>query len=496
METPPSKSIAKVFLSSILVRLISFCVLVLVARFAFILAIKARSCYSPDFSFFPQSLNSAADRRRLYYYTSVFQGLVTEGILSTNSNSLCIETQSADEVGALREIGVVNSIGISSKKLSSQGTRYADLFNQPFKNDTFDFEFSGAAGLDRTRKPVQFAREVSRTLKPGGFFVVHTKSFRDKYRLQSLLRLLGKFKLIKFREIGGLDHLPLHELVLRKKNRASDREGSAGSVKGKSGRKCSVPRYKLDLIRNAEPLIEEEPLKPWITLSRNIKNVRYLPTMADISFKNRYIYIDVGTRGDGASIRSWFEKLYPKQDKQFEMYVIGRAVMDAAFSDERYGKKGFTVLPNSAWIRNETLFFEISREQSRKNDEKDIGMGRTQSVQPSSNFMADTNKIRGFDFAMWLKSTVGQMDYVVVKMDVEGIEFQLIPRLIETEAICLIDEMFLVCHYNRWRGCCPGRRRQKYRKTYAQCLELFSSLRQRGVLAHQWVHTYCEYTKF
>nr|GEW60201.1 RNA-directed DNA polymerase, eukaryota, reverse transcriptase zinc-binding domain protein [Tanacetum cinerariifolium] len=55
-------------------------------------------------------------------------------------------------------------------------------------------------------------------------------------------------------------------------------------------------------------------------------------------------------------------------------------------------------------------------------------------------------------------------------MDVEGTEFDLIKKMVETRAVCLVDEMFVECHYNRWK------RSMKYQKRYKDCLELFSSL--------------------
>ena len=115
-------------------------------------------------------------------------------------------------------------------------------------------------------------------------------------------------------------------------------------------------------------------------------------------------------------------------------------------------------------------------------------MGRIQPLQSSGRgeFDGEVEKIQGFDFANWLKKTVSKYDFVVMKMDVEGTEFDLIPRLIKTGAICLIDEIFLECHYNRWQRCCPGQRSAKYEKTYDPCLQLFKSLRQSGVLVHQW----------
>ncbi|CAI9778668.1 unnamed protein product [Fraxinus pennsylvanica] len=76
-----------------------------------------------------------------------------------------------------------------------------------------------------------------------------------------------------------------------------------------------------------------------------------------------------------------------------------------------------------------------------KNGKRVRGTGRNQAVQSSSNFVSVFDKIQGFDFAVWLKSVEKEGDYVVVKMDAEGIEIHLVPRLVETGANCLIDKM-------------------------------------------------------
>ena len=161
---------------------------------------------------------------------------------------------------------------------------------------------------------------------------------------------------------------------------------------------------------------------------------------------------------------------------------------DKTFHQEYGTKKGVTLLPYAAWVRNESLVFEINRDPGEKKVQgKGRGMGRIQPLKSSGGFDGgELEKISGFDFAEWLKNTVSENDFVVMKMDVEGTEFDLIPRLFETGAICLVDEIFLECHYNRWQRCCPGQRSPKYEKTYDQCLQLFTSLRQSGVLVHQW----------
>ncbi|PSS32721.1 Ubiquinone/menaquinone biosynthesis C-methyltransferase [Actinidia chinensis var. chinensis] len=505
MEPKPS------LLRNILVRVFFACVLVIGVRFAYIITIRGESCDLGDFCFFslPENLNlvtgipqvrssaiivndairsspaksDGRDISAVGFYSSVFQDLIAEGYLLPDSKSLCVDTPNGYEVYALKEIGVSDSIGIYKKALkplviSGQAIR------QPFDENTFDFIFSGGGGIDKSAKPAEFAAEVCRTLKPEGILVVHTAS-KDTYSFNSFIDLFNCCKFIRSRNMDGFDSsTPLVREIVMKKHSQILRHGVL-LPHGNSVNKCSVPDYKQQLVRNAEPLITEEPRKPWITLKRNIKNIKYLASMADISFKQRYVYVDVGARSYGSSIVSWFKKQYPKQNKTFEIYAIEA---DKAFHDEYRYKKGVTLLPYAAWVRNETLFFEVNGDPGREKEEKEKGrgMGRIKPVQSSASVVGDVDKIHGFDFANWLKNTVSEKDYVVMKMDVEGTEFDLIPKLFETGAICLIDEIFLECHYNRWQKCCPGERSSKYQKTYGQCLELFTSLRQNGVFVHQW----------
>ena len=69
---------------------------------------------------------------------------------------------------ALKEIGVVHSIGIFKKPsppliIQGEGQKH------PFPGDSFDFEFSNKGGLEESIKPAGFADEICRTLRPEGF---------------------------------------------------------------------------------------------------------------------------------------------------------------------------------------------------------------------------------------------------------------------------------------------------------------------------------------
>ncbi|CAF2118081.1 unnamed protein product [Brassica napus] len=508
METSRS-----LLLRKMMVRVLLMGVLVILVRFAYVVTITGESCNRGDFCFFslPQNLNlvisggsspirstsssSSSGHDDLYtsrdwiqsvrFYSSIFQDLISDGYLSPESNTLCVETATGQDVFALREIGVKNSIGISKKAFRPLVVR-GEGHAIPFQKNTFDFVFSGGGRLGKSLKQLEFAEEITRTLKPRGIAVVHVGA-TDTYSFNSFLDLFNSCSLVKMRDLDGFDSSMPHvrEFVIQKVEHVEGGHHHHQNSGGGGG-KCWIPGYKRDLIRDAEPLIPEEPLKPWITLKRNIQNVKYIPSMVDIRFKSRYVYVDVGARSYGSSIGSWFKKQYPKQNKTFDVFAIEA---DKAFHDEYKIKKKVQLLPYAAWVRNETLSFEINHDPGKQVEAKAMGrgMGRIQPVTKySSSLAGEVNLIQGFDFADWLKKSVRERDFVVMKMDVEGTEFDLIPRLIKTGAICLIDELFLECHYNRWQRCCPGQRSQKYNKTYNQCLELFTSLRQSGVLVHQW----------
>ncbi|QCE03248.1 S-adenosyl-L-methionine-dependent methyltransferase [Vigna unguiculata] len=499
------------FLRNVLTRLLIFGLLIVIVRFAYVITLAGESCTLGDFCFFSPPLNLAIAGTRsgalavrsasggaaaperyaskdwisgVRFYSSVFQDLIAGGFLSPAAKSLCLETPTGRDVLALREIGVTDAIGIS-KKASPPLVKAGDARRIPFANGTFDFVFAGDGALERSPRPAEFAAEIARTLKPEGFAAFHVKA-NDTYSFNSFVDLFNFCcNVVKINEVIGFDSSMsrVRELVVKKERYGVGSDSNSNSNSNSNG-KCSVPEYKKKLVRNAEALIEEEPLKPWITLKRNVKNIRYLSSMVDISFKDRYAYVDVGARSYGSSIGSWFRKQYPKQNKTFHVYAIEA---DKTFHQEYGLKKGVTLLPYAAWVRNESLVFEINRGPGEKDQGKGRGMGRIQPLQSSSGFDGgEVERIPGFDFADWLKNTFSKNDFVVMKMDVEGTEFDLIPRLFETGAICLVDEIFLECHYNRWQRCCPGQRSPKYERTYDQCLQLFTSLRQSGVLVHQW----------
>ncbi|MCO5600719.1 hypothetical protein L7F22_054834 [Adiantum nelumboides] len=422
-------------------------------------------------------------RRKVDVFSSIFQALMNEGLLKASDKALCIAARVGQEVLALKEIGVDNAIGVDlvpSPPLVVKG----DMHRLPFEDSSFDFEFSNA--FDHALFPTLFASEVERTLKHGGILVIHLalKQRPDKYsanelmKVDPVLHLFRNFEVVHLKDVDafGLDL----EVVLRKTS-----PGVKGNIE--EGR-CPSTGSKSQILASAEPLIIEEPLKPWITLKQNAEKIKYFPTLMDISKFARFVYVDVGARSYGSSIGSWFVKKYPKQNQKFSIYAVEA---DDSFATDYEKRKNVKLLPFAAWVKNESLVFGANPENRAV--EGEFGMGRIQSKFAMENLsdvlsLPSSSKfktVQGFDFSEWLLETVSVDDFVVLKMDIEGTEFDLLPRMLETGAICLVDELFLECHYNRWQRTSPVRT-SKYTRTYSECVSLFQALRKSGVLVHQW----------
>lgn len=157
--------------------------------------------------------------RKIQVFSRFFHGLKREGLLSNQSKALCIGARVGQEVEALRNIGVSDSIGmdlVPYPPLVLEG----DFHNQPFGNNSFDFEFSNV--FDHALYPKRFVAEIERTLKPGGICVLHVALSRqtDKYSandLYSVKPLEALFRRSTVVRIGKIDGFGLDtEIVFRK----------------------------------------------------------------------------------------------------------------------------------------------------------------------------------------------------------------------------------------------------------------------------------------
>jgi hypothetical protein len=233
--------------------------------------------------------------------------------------------------------------------------------------------------------------------------------------------------------------------------------------------KCLISDEKRAAMNKLEHILLEQPRVSWIESKENLNNIQYLPNI--LGYPNKpinYVYVDVGANTYKSSIGAWFQLHYPKRSHKFNIFAIEA---DGLFGADYLHHPEVKFLPYAAWIRNESLTLSLSS----------VDGGQIQPKTGSSLSLPKLSRVRGLDFADWLMKTVTEEDYVVVKMDVGGAEFQLLPKMLNTGAICLVDELFLECHYES-----PHKKYSEKRRAYWECLSLYGMLREEGVAAHQW----------
>jgi len=91
-------------------------------------------------------------------------------------------------------------------------------------------------------------------------------------------------------------------------------------------------------------------------------------------------------------------------------------------------------IQNSAvWINNEVKRFHLSEEYTD-------GSSLLDSL---NNLREEHNiKVPCFDLSTWLSETFDEDDYLILKLDIEGAEYEVLNKMIEDKTIDLIDEFW------------------------------------------------------
>ncbi|CAN6464374.1 unnamed protein product [Victoria cruziana] len=147
-------------------------------------------------------------RRKVDVFSRFFSRLREEGLLRNESRCLCVGARVGQEVQALRDIGVNDSVGIDLVPYPPL-VQKGDFHAHPFANDTFDFEFSNV--FDHALYPERFVGEIERTLKPGGICVLHLiirtrgdkYSANDLFSVQPLIDLFKRSEVVHVRQVDG-----------------------------------------------------------------------------------------------------------------------------------------------------------------------------------------------------------------------------------------------------------------------------------------------------
>lgn len=164
------------------------------------------------------------------------------------------------------------------------------------------------------------------------------------------------------------------------------------------------------------------------------------------------IFIDCGGHC-GCSIRKFTKELDPKNE--YKRYSFECNPMLFPY----YSDVNTTLIKKAVWTKNETKKFYISTGNRLS--------GSSISTNKTSGNLSENNSIdiECVDFSDWTKQFKNAI--IVMKMDIEGVEYDVLEKMIADGTIFKINELYIEFHSKKMRGNYKEREQeiQKYLKS-------------------------------
>ncbi len=148
------------------------------------------------------------------------------------------------------------------------------------------------------------------------------------------------------------------------------------------------------------------------------------------------IFIDCGAN-NGMSV-----DLFQKKFIDHYEYEIHCFECNPMFAESLKQRPNITFHNKAVWIKNEELEFYIGPGNSLSSSLiKDKITGNLDKENPIT--------VEAIDLAEWIKTNFSLEDYIILKLDVEGVEYDILPHLIETQTSQYINELYGEIHLPR-----------------------------------------------
>uniref|UniRef100_A0A7S1IA52 DUF7870 domain-containing protein n=1 Tax=Eutreptiella gymnastica TaxID=73025 RepID=A0A7S1IA52_9EUGL len=194
-----------------------------------------------------------------------------------------------------------------------------------------------------------------------------------------------------------------------------------------------------------------------------------LGSLVPLAQAPRRVYLDFGARDWNSSV-AVFLRTYP-QARTFELkaWEVVEAFRPtyASHSEVELHMEAVWVADGQLQMRDPRMAHVLPANYSR--------------VHRHKHTSAPIFVVPSVDISAYLQRNFVEDDFVVCKMDIEGAEYTVIPKLVADGTIHLIDELMLECHY--WAiNLLPTVRS----RTWRSCFQMYAGLRSQGVYVHEW----------
>lgn len=125
--------------------------------------------------------------------------------------------------------------------------------------------------------------------------------------------------------------------------------------------------------------------------------------------------------------------------------------------ESNYKNKNLLYSQKIVFTKDGTIPFKIDRTR--------LGLGSSVVLTKRTGDLLKEENFECIDFSRWIKETFSDDDFIVVKCDIEGAEYDLFPYLEDQKTLEMIDVLLIELHPNFKLGINEGVFLEKERKT-------------------------------
>jgi len=155
-------------------------------------------------------------------------------------------------------------------------------------------------------------------------------------------------------------------------------------------------------------------------------------SQSGISLPKRYIFIDGGTHLGETIAHFEKSKLYSRYPWEiFSFEANPNLIGDIP------KRKNMTILNKAIWTHDGTIEFYLAEEtlsSSILENKKTGGLSKTPT------------RVDSVDFGQWLKRNFSKDDYIFVKFDIEGAEYDVLDKMLSDGSIAYVDKLYIEFH--------------------------------------------------
>ena len=156
----------------------------------------------------------------------------------------------------------------------------------------------------------------------------------------------------------------------------------------------------------------------------------------------RNIFIDCGGH-EGQSIRK-FKTSLKYRKKNFEIFSFEPnfdLIKDYAMDNPKD-----KIMNLAVWIEDKKMNFYLDRNDG---DGSSLSPEKKHPSGVQENDLDNPLMVDAIDFSSWVLRNFNKRDYIILKMDIEGAEYGVLPKMIEDGSLKYIDEIYIEWHYKK-----------------------------------------------